>query len=42
MFMEFDIDDFLHESFKVDLELLKNKYKIKDERVKSRVRQSRL
>ena len=39
MFMGFEIDDILHESFKLELELLKNKYEINDDMVKSKVRQ---
>lgn len=32
MFIEFDIDDFLHESFKTELELLKKKYEIQEDK----------
>jgi len=38
MYVEFDIDGFLHESFKADLEKLKDKYEIHDEEKKAKIR----
>lgn len=32
MYIEFEIDDFLHESFKAELEILKTKYDLEDEK----------